>query len=138
MPTCTILRGIPCSGKSTWANKQSLFVKIISCYEIRKEMFGKHYTFSSANEVLIWDRFYLMLSKAVEQERDIVIDNTNIRPDYVINIIERLKPEYNVIIKYFPISLHKAIIRNYIRYITTGEWIPIKVIKRFYKDYKKL
>lgn len=138
MPLITICVGIPTSGKSFWAKKQDLYTKILSCDAIRTEINNGEYKFSANAEKLVWDTFYLRLRFCVRERRNIIIDNTNLRQTYIDEILACLTPDYVVVYKYFPISLHRAYWRNYIRYIKTGKWIPLKVIKNFHKRYTQL
>ena len=137
MPKCIILQGIPNSGKSTWANKQYGFI-ILSCDNIRYIKFGKEYKFSPWNEKMVWDDFYDLIEIWVYIGRNIIIDNTNLKQAYINQIMCRLTDNYEVEIKRFDVSLWKAHLRNIIRRVKTGKWIPIKVIKAMYNNYKKL
>lgn len=131
---CYILSGIPCNGKSTWTAKQNL--PIISCDNIRVELFGRNYKFSKANEEIVWNEFY----KRVEnQTSSFIVDNTNCKQIYIQQVKRiLLQNNFNWEIKRFDISLYKAYYRNVIRYIKTGKFIPFKVIKNMYNNYKKL
>lgn len=115
-----------CSGKSTFA-KQCGF-PIISCDEIRKEI---------KNEKEVWKLFYKSLNK---WDKNICIDNTNCKIEYINSILKNLNPNitWEVEIKRFDISLWKAHYRNVIRFLKTGKWIPLKVMNRMYKNYKNL
>lgn len=145
MPKCLILQGIPTSGKSTWAKKHQLISSmmgeswcIISCDEIRKTFNNKKYKFNKQIEDKVWDHFYKLVERRALLGNNIIIDNTNLKQAYINTIAYLLPDNYTVQIKCFPISLPKAYIRNYIRWIKTGKWIPLKVIKTMYKNYKKI
>jgi len=129
-----ILVGIPCSGKSTWARKQNL--PILSCDSIREEIKeGKKYFFNRVNEDITWGLFYHYVS---EMKTDFIVDNTNCKQSYINKIIECLNPEYTweIEIKYFSVSLYTAYYRNIIRYMKTGKFIPLQIIKNFKKNYE--
>lgn len=142
MPKCIILQGIPCSGKSSWAHKQDNISStvIISCDQIREDFYGKSYKFSKEKEDIVWDNFYLRIRSysSLSVKPDIIIDNTNLRQKYIDNIKNNLAEDYEIEIKRFDVPLWKAHIRNIIRRIKTGKWIPIKVMNNFHKRYKQL
>lgn len=139
MPRCIILSGIPCSGKSTWAEQQNL--PIISCDKIRKELFGKTYKQTFKNEIEVWDKFYEQVNS---QTTDFIVDNTNCKLYYQDRIRENLyygevNPKtwliWEIEVKRFATPLWKAYYRNVVRYLKTGEFIPFKIIKNMKKNY---
>jgi predicted kinase len=137
MPKCIILSGIPCSGKSTWAKKQKL--PILSCDKLRFKYFcySNKYVFDPKVENEIWEDFYFRLNLL---NRDVIIDNTNCRLSYINKIKLTLNPvlKWDIEIKRFDCPLYKAYYRNIIRWITTGKFIPFKVIKNMKTNYDKL
>lgn len=135
MPKCIILSGIPNSGKSTWAKKNKSQYNIISCDAIRNTNFGK-YTFTKEKEAFVWHTFYDLIAKYTKNNNDIIIDNTNLKVGYLMSIGDALPENYEVEVKPFHIKLWRAKLRNYIRYIRTGKWIPNKVMNNMYKNYK--
>lgn len=143
MSICIICSGIPTSGKSTWAEKYKLKAaiynknyKIISCDKLREDYFGGK--FKPENENFIWETFYELIKKNVENNADLIIDNTNLKKVYIDNITNLLTKEYNVVIVIFHIKLWKAKLRNYLRYVKTGKWIPLKVMNTMYANYKNM
>lgn len=135
MPKCIILSGIPTSGKSTFANKSGL--SVISCDKIREDEFGKNYVFSRRNEDFVWKTFYHRISLF---EQDFIVDNTNCKQIYIDRIKENLSKNtsWTVIIKRFDIPLWKAYYRNIKRWIFTGKYIPVDVLRAMYKNYNHL
>lgn len=79
-----ILMGLPMSGKSTIAKKMiSNFENciIIECDEIRKMITGKddkYDAFNINNEKIVWDTFNFMVNKSIEENKNIIISNTNL------------------------------------------------------------
>lgn len=135
---CIILSGIPCSGKSTYRKKYLKGFTGLSRDECRLTLFGKNYKQNSYGEKRINIFFDYLLEGYCKQKDDICIDNCNCKLSYINNILLQLPDTYEVEIKYFPIPLWKAYIRNVLRYIKTGKYIPISVIKNMKKNFDKL
>lgn len=135
MPKVYILSGAPLSGKSTWAAKQKL--PILSCDRLRFEYFGGEYKFDAKAEKEIWEDFYYRIGLFKE---DFIIDNTNCKLDYIKKIKGSLNPSvfWVVEIKKFETNLLNSYIRNIKRYVFTGKWIPLDVIKNMKKNYRNL
>lgn len=133
MPKVYILSGAPLSGKSTWAAKQKL--PILSCDRIRMDYYNGKYKFDSKIEEEVWEDFYYRLKNYT---KDFIVDNTNCKIGYINKIKENLPKEFEVEIVKFEVSLLKSYYRNVIRYILTGKWIPLGIIKNMKKNYKKL
>lgn len=130
-----ILIGIPCSGKSTFS--ATLDLPIISCDNIRQELFGKDYQHNFEDERRVWDVFRYKLTL---QNSSFIIDNTNCRLKYIKEIIRCLNSEieYKIELVYFDIPLWKANFRNIIRYFKIGKWIPFRIMKSMYNNYKNI
>jgi len=85
-----ILIGIPCSGKSTYANKFILNnpnTILISTDEIRKQITGV-YQFSEKTNLLVMETAKKMLYKALMQGMDVIYDATNTNKNYRKSIIK--------------------------------------------------
>ena len=54
----------------------------------------------------------------------IYLDNTHCKEKYINEILSKYKDHYNIKIKFFEIPLWWANIRNIVRRIQTGKWIP--------------
>ena len=133
MPKVYILSGAPLSGKSTWAAKQKL--PILSCDKLRFEYFGGEYKFDEKVEKEIWEDFYYRVGLFKE---DFIIDNTNCKLGYINKIKENLPKNFEVEIKKFETSLLNSYYRNIKRWLFTGKWIPLDIIKNMKKNYKNL
>ena len=138
MPKCTILIGIPTSGKSTWCRNNTWSEDILSCDHIRLLWFGKHYKYNQSCENDVWKHFYESIEKLVIQKEDFVIDNTNCRKKYINEITKRLTEDYKIEYIWFDIPLWKAYCRNIKRWIFEDKWIPTKVLKSMNFNYNKL
>lgn len=145
-----ILVGIPCSGKSTWANMfkyanayigyKTGVTEIISRDSIRLQLFGKNYKQHGEAEKRVTSTFNTLLHNRLSSHtcNIVVLDNTHCKESYISDIVYRYKDNYNIRVKFFDIPLWKAHWRNITRYLTTGKWIPIKVINQMYKNYNKI
>lgn len=144
MPKVIILQGIPCSGKSTWITKhcpidyQGYRYTVLSCDDIRNQMFGKKYKHNNADEIAVWEIFYSFIENSVTAQESFIIDNTNLKQKYINQIMCRLTDNYEIEIRRFHVPLWKAHLRNIIRRVKTGKWIPIKIMNNFHKRYKQL
>lgn len=133
-PICYITIGIPNSGKSTWSKKQG--IPILSCDDLRnKRNSGKKYIFDPKIEKEVWEEFY---EKVKLMNRSFIIDNTNCKIGSINKIKENLHKNYQIEYVWFDIPLWKALYRNFKRRIFENKWIPIEVMKTFYKNYNKL
>lgn len=77
---CIILVGIPCSGKSSWASRQG--IPILSCDQIRIDLFGKDYKFDYKKEFLVWEKLkYANIDFIIDKRINLEVDhhgkNTN-------------------------------------------------------------
>ena len=135
MSEIIILSGIPCAGKSTWAEKQGKIVLSLDKY--RESLFNK-YVYSKENEKLVKDNLYADLDYCVIRNQDVIIDNTHCKEGLLDKFIKEYGSTNKIVIKFFDISLWKSLYRNIIRYLKTGEYIPIDSIVQFHKNYKKI
>lgn len=114
MARFVILRGIPASGKSTYAKtlvEQGF--KRVNKDELREQLYGG---FKSANEKVVNATALKRIEEYLEAGLDVVSDNTNISGDFVIKQFEIAKrlgivPE----VKTFEISTEEAIKRDKLR-----------------------
>ena len=142
-----VLVGIQCSGKSTYAKKISIDPNNktvrVNRDDIRK-MLGKYWIPNREN--LVTNIENDIIERALNAKYNVVIDATNIGPnarkrwnkfveDYLNTHNENIEIEYI----YFPISLFKALWRNFWRnlILPKDQKIKSKVIKDFYKRYIK-
>lgn len=145
MPEIVILCGIPCSGKSSYANKLykedwSSNWRLICRDNIRENSlcFNQPYVFSNYNETIVTRVVDDMYSSDIFFKRDIIIDNTHCKEAYLNAEIKRKPEGYTLRIIFFDCPLWKAYYRNVVRYIMTGKWIPFEVIRNMKKNYDKI
>ena len=130
-----ILRGIPASGKSTFAKKfieKNKYWLIISRDSIR-DMFG-HYWLPE-RENLVKECEFSMIKLCLNNKWNVVVDDTNLNSK-TFQELQDLANECNarVIVKDFEISLEEALERNRNR----EKVLPDEVIKGFYERYKNV
>ena len=84
-----ILIGLPMSGKSTFAKElmqedEDGNTVIINCDGIRQMLTGeanKFKAFRKDNERLVWSIFNTLVSEAIVNKKNMIIDNTNLKPE---------------------------------------------------------
>jgi len=138
MPKCIILIGPPCSGKSSWVedNPQQYHV-VVSCDNIRDTIGGKKYKHTRQNENKVWEVFYKTLDIACRCGVNVIIDNTNTKRMYINKIKERL-PDYEFEYVWFDQPFWKLRMRNWLRYLRTGKWIPMQILRNMHNNYLNL
>lgn len=132
-----ICRGIPASGKSTWAKQWVLEDpehRIRINQDDIRNMLGKYWV--PSREGLVSYINNAIITKAVSLNYDIIIDNTNLNPKntlYIEDIILLCNAKYTIEYKdFFDVPLSVCIERDKKRTNPIGE----KVIRSFYNRYK--
>ena len=131
-----ILVGVPASGKSTWAKdyvKNNPGWARFNRDEIR---------FMTKNMPICDPKMESFINEIQEftilgllrQGKNVIVDNTNLKPEYIEAICEIVKYDATVRFRVFDISLEKAKEIDAQREKKVGD----AVIERMYKDYKKL
>lgn len=141
VPKVVILSGIPTSGKSTWARRTLKYegFAFVSRDDIRMKLFGKNYKQNNVDERTVTKEFVESLDQYILERRDIVLDNTHAKEAYLDAAIKTFNNSgYEIYVIFFDISLWKAYLRNIIRKLMTGKWIPVKVIKAMYESYNRI
>lgn len=141
MKTAIITIGIPCSGKSTWADneiKDRTDCVKIERDEIRMKLFNlenyNDYVINKHNEDFVSRCFYMLVDQCAKLEVDIIISDTNLNDKYRKELIEYLDSlGYSVVIKTFEISIEEAIERNKHR----DKHIPEHVLINMHKKFEK-
>jgi predicted kinase len=135
MKTLIICRGIPASGKSSWAiqwveNSKGERVRI-NRDDIRFMLFGRYIRVNETSVTRVQES---IMRSAMSDGLDIVLDNTNLNDKHVRSVLD-LASHYDYSVKYqdFPILLAEAIDRDRKRSRKVGEG----VIADFYKRYTK-
>lgn len=139
MSKLIVLRGIPASGKSTWAveyaKKNSLTTIVINRDALRK-MCGVYWV--ANREPLIKEMEDNLVTIALEADYDVIVDATNLNQSAIDRWKTLLKEGDEMEIKTFDISLNKAIFRDWKRGLMGGHKVGRKVVKDFYESYKTI
>lgn len=134
--------GIPGSGKSYYAKllaKKNPNTHVRVCRDDIREMLGKYWV--PKREKLVTDIEYDTMYSALSRGYNVIVDATNINADTIRKLKDVVRQmnnsqdeyefEYDEHIMTTP--LWKCIWRNIYRSIFGGRFVPIKVIKNFYK-----
>lgn len=133
MAIITILSGIPCSGKTTFRKK---IMKVnpdlycVSLDDLRLE-------YPNKSEDEISEIFFNRIKFLLNNNKDLILDNTFCKEKYINKIIEYYGNN-KIQIKFFKNSLTKSYILNIYRWLITGKFIPFKIIKRMNINFKKI
>ena len=140
MRTVTITKGLPASGKSTWAKSQidqnSCSIKRINKDDLR-DMLDNGY-WSKGNEKFIVSVRDQLIVAALNDGKNVIVDDTNLAPIHE-STIRRIVTEYNketgsnisVNVKFFDTPVDECIQRDLKRVRSVGE----KVIRTMYNKY---
>lgn len=128
--------GIAASGKSTWAKQ---FVKDnpswirVNRDDIR-EMIKSNFVLNSKGEDYVTVIQSEMIDSALMMNYNVIVDNTNLKVEYIEAICEQVKYKADVEFKFFPIELKEALKRNWKR----DRIVPDDIINRMYDQYLNL
>jgi len=135
MPKVTILKGLPASGKSTWAKEQVLAsngqIKRVNKDDLREMLdIGK---WSGKNEAFVLNVRDTIINGAIINGYDVIIDDTNLNPAHENGIKELVKNIATVEINdsFISVPLDECIRRDSTRTKPVGR----KVIKSMYHKY---
>jgi predicted kinase len=131
-----ILVGIPASGKSTWSkefvDKNPQWVRLSR--DDFRGMLKNQTVCENKIEGLINVLSDNLILESLNKKLNVIIDNTNLKAEYINHYIDLVKYKADVEFMIFDISLDKSIKRDLDRKNPVGE----DVIKRMFKDYLKL
>jgi len=137
-PEVIFLVGIPTSGKSTFSNnpKYSKYVRVSSddiLQEIAKERQQSYNTVFKGNIRFAQIAMMKVLRKAIEENKSILWDQTNLTKKQRREKIKQIPAHYKKTAVYFVIDLKTALQRNTQR---PGKVIPPEVLERMIKEYE--
>ena len=145
MKKIIILRGIPASGKSTYAKKLVIdnpgMYKRINRDDLRNMLDAYH--FSKSNEKFVKKTRDFLIQSSLESGKHVIVDDTNISDTNIVRI-EQLAKEHTsdsghdvkIEIKVFDIELSEAIARDKKREKPVGEKVVRKMHRQFYGETK--
>lgn len=133
--TLTILRGLPASGKSTWAKekiKEGSTLRV--CRDDIRNMLIPDYSFNGEiDECLVTEIENSSIKEALIYGYDVIVDATNFRGHERFIELMPKEEDIDLVIKEFNVSLEECIKRDKKREKPTG----IKVILGMYNHYIK-
>lgn len=131
-----LTRGLPASGKSTWARKmvQDHPDKYVRCNkdDLREMMFNS--VWSKSKEKLVLHVRDTIVLDCLEKRMSVIIDDTNLDDSHIKRMRELAAPYKDVVIKtqdFTNVSLEECLKRNAAR----PKPVPEFVIKDMYKKY---
>lgn len=134
-----VLSGIPCSGKSTFRNNPIYKDHVVICRDdVREKYWGRNYSYTDQNETKVSTICENTFDFAVGEKKNIIIDNTHCKEQYLKLWIEARPSNYMLKIYFFEVPLWLAYIRNVGRWLKCGKWIPFFIIKNMKKNYDKI
>lgn len=130
-----IVRGIPASGKSSfalqWVSQDPINRARVNRDDLRFATFGK-YVLPHELETVITKMEYALISTLLASGKSVIVDNMNLRAKYLKPYLELAKrAEVQVLHKDFPVEYNEAIRRNAER----ERKVPEDVIKRIYESF---
>lgn len=131
-----ICKGLPASGKSTWAREQCerAGFKRINKDDLRRMLDNGQ--FSRANEKTVEESRDALLLELLGEQHNVIIDDTNFDPRHEARIREvaRLVKGVDVEVKFFDVPLHECLARNALRTEAEGK-VPPSVIKNMHRKW---
>jgi predicted kinase len=133
MQTVIVLKGLPGSGKSTWAldymRKHPDKVKRVGKDFLRTMLDGSNGNFDEEKMVLSIRDF--VIEKALSSKFDVIVDDTNFKDKHFFAICAAAKRVGNVRVfeKYFEVSLKDSLARNKTRPNPVPEDVVIKMFE---------
>lgn len=143
MTKLIFLRGLPASGKSTWAREQIKAgngqVKRINKDELRLMIDNDNHSKGRENNILKMQ--WMMVENMLKSGYDVILDNTHFNPVHLKRareLIDQLnlvgKPKYELIEKFFDTPLEECLIRDRER---GNKSVGRDVIMQMYNQYLK-
>lgn len=127
-PLIFITKGLPGSGKTTWARDFSKVIRnvdIVSKDDIRKK--GVH---SESKVIEERDR---MIEESLKKGHSVIVADTNLNPTHEEHIRRKFSEQADIHIKNFDTSVEECIRRDSCRKASVG----VRVIRSMYKKYLK-
>lgn len=131
--------GIPCSGKSTWAEKfcKENDYREINRDNLRMELFNlesyNDYKMNRFNESVVTDKVNDLIQESTRNKQNIVISDTNLNEKYRNALVKKLEDlGYDVELKVFDVEFFDALKRNDKR---VDKFIPRNVMYNMYRRF---
>lgn len=141
-PRVIITKGLPASGKSTWAKEQVKKgkgqVKRVNKDDLRA-MLDCGLDFSSANERFILEARDSIIRNAIRKNRHIIVDDTNLNPIHEKHIRRLVGPMVKVEVRDFTMVEVEECIRRDAKRLENPNEVGVgeAVIRKMAKDWEK-
>jgi predicted kinase len=136
MASVTICRGLPASGKSTWAKQEverrQGAVKRVNKDDLRAMLDAG--VWSKGNEKFVEAIRDAVILAALAESKDVIIDDTNLHPrheEHIRVLVNHAFPGTSVRVRFFEIELEEAIARDLKRPVSVGE----RVIRNMWDNF---
>lgn len=130
-----ITRGLPGSGKTTWAKSRD-GVRV-NRDDLRDMMFGAQGILPWDQELLVTEAQQSAVRNALKHDRTVYVDDTNLRLKYV-RVWEQMAQEENVefqVVDFFNADLEECIRRDYQRMTRGGRWVTGPIIRAIHAKF---
>lgn len=129
-----LTKGLPASGKSTWAKKliaeNPNSYKRINKDDLREMLDGGKY--SKDNEKFVLEVRDALILLAIENGKHVIVDDTNLAPKHEARIKELIKGKARLIVQDFTdVPVETCIERDLKRSVSVGESVIRKMHKQF-------
>ena len=139
MPALIVTRGLPGSGKSTWAKSwiaENPVQRVrVNRDNLRYEFYGRYNGLTFEQEERITRHQRARVAAALRLGNDVVVDDTHLRNLYVRQWEQISRREgARLFVRDFPIDVHTAIARDAARTRTVGADVIISLAEKFTDD----
>ena len=146
MSSAILLKGLPASGKSTWANEKIAsgngeWVRV--CRDDLRWMLHQ-YKFSNTREKLVMKIRNSIISEIINSDKNLIVDETFLNPKTLLAakqfILARAKDygkKMEIEVKEFDVSLQTCIVRDRARANSVGEGVIRRMHSQFVADKRK-
>lgn len=133
MKKVILLKGLPASGKSTWA-KETLrqhpgAYKRINKDDLREMLDGGHW--SKGNEQFVLRQRDALILAALAEGRHVIVDDTNLHPKHETHIRALVKGQAEVEVKFFEADVEECVKRDAARANPVGA----KTIRQTHRQF---
>lgn len=140
MKKVIILKGLPASGKSTWAKKQidenPGKYKRVNKDDLRAMLDNSKW--SRDNEKTVLKVRDAIILQALEDGKHVIVDDTNLHTKHENTIRDLVKGKAQVETKFFDITPEKAIERDLQRPVSVGQDVIMRMYNQFLKPKNEL
>lgn len=133
MKNVIVLKGLPASGKSTWARQQIIDhpgqYKRINKDDLRAMLDNKAWT--RDNEKFTLQARDLLIQAALDEGKHVIVDDTNLHPKHEAHIRDLVKGQARVTVKFFEADVTTCITRDLQRHDSVGAHVIEDMYRRW-------